>query len=105
MTRTLKTLALVVCLVLFSSAAMAGWGHSVVVVGSAPVVAYSTPVVGYPYYAGYTPYVSYAPVVAAPVVVPAPVLVAPVGRYGHHGQYYPYGMPVRNVVRAALPPY
>lgn len=117
MMRILATLAIV----LAASTAMAGWGHHGVAVAPVPAVAYypaPVPVVAYypapvpvvAYYRAPTPVVTYyapdcpvggAPVVtAAPVYAPAAVGYVP-GRYSV--RFYPYGQPVRNVVRALLP--
>ena len=117
MTRILAALTMTL---LTASSAMAHWGHYSVAVAipvAPPVVAYPVPAVTYyapaaplaysvPY-AMPTPAVTYyaappAPVVypAAPVLAPAPLAYVP-GRYSV--KFYPYGQPVRNVVRAVLP--
>jgi len=117
MIRTIAALALVL---LASSTAMAWHGYvvaaPVVVAGPVAPVAYYAPApvqvyAAYPsypapYVASYTPYVAaYTPYVtayAAPAYTAAPVVAYPYGARAVT-KIYPYGQPVRNVLRAIVP--
>jgi hypothetical protein len=98
---TMKTLLAALAMVLvMGSTAMAAHRYVVAYPAPVPVVAYyAAPAPVYaapapvPYYAYYAP-----PAVAVPAPVyayPAPVVV--------RAKVYPYGQPVRNVLRAVLP--
>jgi hypothetical protein len=109
--------AAVAGVLLVSSVALGGPWCGVPVAVAVPAPAYYYP--AQPYVAAYAPpvYAYPAPVYAAPIVpvyrayrpvVVAPVMVAPAPLiYGGpavvRARVYPFGQPVRNVVRAILP--
>jgi hypothetical protein len=104
-------LAALVVVLLLGSTAYGQWyvGPRVVYYPAAPAYAYAAPVYAYPapYYTyrvpvvAPAPYVAYSPLVQAPVLAPAPVVFGP--RVVVRTKVYPFGQPVRNVVRAVLP--
>ena len=120
MTRFLTALGI---LLLLGSSATAQWGYyggygvGVGISVAPPLVRYPVPAVSYyapavpyayptvqAYYAEPVPQVAYYPPAVSygigPVIAPAPYAYAP-GRYGV--RFYPYGQPVRNVIRAVIP--
>ena len=119
MTRFLTALGI---LLFAGSSATAQWGYygygvAVGISVAPPVVSYPVPAVSYyapvapyaypvapAYYAEPVPQAAYYPPAVSfgvgPVVAPVPYAYVP-GRYGV--KFYPYGQPVRNVIRAVVP--
>jgi hypothetical protein len=101
----MKSLLVALVIVLaMGSTALAGHGYVVAYPAPVPVAAYYAPPA--PVYVAPAPvpyYAYYAPAVTAyPVPVPAPVYAYP-APVVVRAKVYPYGQPVRNVIRAVLP--